>query len=298
MKSGKQPDIVIQKVDLSALNRYNTCNYPVDSIETEHAPRYTYEQELQKTGLEHYVHHLNELDVENGWKELKLSERTLAILKKFNDIGWRCGRLAIPSDSETDNFDELWSCVDELSESNLFDGTRWFFRFSRNSPKDGMPSFPVVSEYDVLEKVVTSARASFALEHGNDTLYFRKFRDTIEVCNEFRVFIHKQKITAISTYVSEFTDFTMLPDDQLCQIADKMHEYWQNLEFLDVLPDSYTMDLHVPDDVLTHDSIYLIEFNSFGYHMAAGSCLFDWIDDYDSIYSDGEKIVFRLANMC
>lgn len=289
------PTILVQKVDIFYLGRYNTNNYPVDAILNQDTLKYqtqVYEEEIQRTNLKRYVHHLNNLDPANQWTEVKLSDKTLNILKKFNGAGWRSGHLVLPQD--TDSFDELWSCVEELKQTGLFDGRRWFFRFSRNSPKDGIPSFPVLSEYDVLEKIATSARASFALEYGDDTLYLKPYREDIDICDEFRVFIHSRKMTAISTYTCEFTEYTMMSEQVLTHVARRIYEFWRSLDFLNVLPESYTMDVSLPSP---DEDIYLIEFNTFGYWLPASSCLFDWLNDYDTLYSDGSQIVFRLANL-
>jgi len=154
------------------------------------------------------------------------------------------------------------------------------------SPKDECPSYPVLSEYDVLEKIVTSSRAFSALEHGDDTLYFKKFDDEMDPSKEFRVFIHNGNMTAISTYSTEVIGLT---DKQAEETAGIIYNYWKELTFHDKLPASYTMDVYMSNEP------HLIEFNSFGYWLAAGSCLFDWLDDYDILYSAGKRIVFRLA---
>ncbi len=272
--------IRIERVRLYDLQRYNTCNYPKDAV-TPAIQSLSYTDELRKTYLHNYVSEFNALYLDNPWLSLSLSPRTLAIIKKYNAKCWKSGMLL--------DSDELWSCVPELAGSGMFIGTRWFFRFSKSSPKDGVPSFPVLSEYDVLKKIATSGRASLALEEG-DTLYFRRFDDEMDIQNEFRVFVHCGAITAISTYVS-FTDFSMLDDRELQDIARKICDFHGSLSFN--LPASYTMDVHVSDA----GRIQLIEFNSFGYWLAAGSCLFDWLDDYDILYGDGSAVVFRLAEL-
>jgi hypothetical protein len=272
-------NIHIERVDTASLARCNTNNYPVNAGPNPPASATSFAEELSKTSMEKWV--------DSSWTPLQLSARTLNILKRFNEASWKCGRLS----TTKDNFDELWSCVPELSASGLFDkGHRWFFRFAHNSPRDGAPPYPVLSEYDVLEKIATSGRATHALRAGNNTLYFKSFRDDIDVDNELRVFIHERRITAISTYVSDPTKFTLMSEGELECVAQNVHNFWRNLTVRDRLPNSYTMDVHI-----SGDRVELIEFNSFGYWLAAGSCLFDWIDDYAVLYGDGENVVFRVC---
>lgn len=202
---------------------------------------------------------------------------------------WKTGRL------NTDTKDELWLHIPELKASGLFDhGARWFFRFSKNSPKDGCPSFPVLSEFDVLEKISTSGRALFALENGEDTLYFRKFDDSIHIQNEFRVFVYSGNITAISTYTTDFTNFTLMADSVLRRVATHICEFHRDIVArFSMTTASYTMDVHVSDAL----AVSLIEFNSFGYASPAGACCFDWVDDFAVLYGDGSCIEFRLAEL-
>jgi hypothetical protein len=289
------PNIIIQKINTFSLPRFNTCNYSKDEVKdevnsmSEEEFKIFYEKTLRKTGLDQYVRYLKD----EQWIEVHLSPITISILKKYNNSSWKCNRLVIPELSEEDNFNELWSCVGELKKTGLFNGTRWFFRFARNSPKDGLPSFPVLSEYDVLKKIVTSSRAKNALQQNNYTLYFKKFDDLMSIEHEFRVFIYNKRITAISSYSVDFTIYNLLNENELKILVGKIFLFWKSLTFLDILPLSYTMDIYIDQN---NDCIRLIEFNSFGYYMAAGSCLFDWIDDYSILYSNGDQIVLRLAN--
>ncbi|DBA71757.1 TPA: hypothetical protein ACH3X2_011028 [Trebouxia sp. C0005] len=48
------------------------------------------------------------------------------------------------------------------------------------------------------------------------------------------------------------------------------------------LPASFTLDVfcHADQDF----AVKLIELNSFGAQLAAGSCLFDWVKDYEMLY--------------
>ena len=110
--------------------------------------------------------------------------------------------------------------------------------------------------------------------------------------DEFRVFIYNNNITAISTYCSEFTNYTLLSDEELTNISNMIYDFHKSLK-IQFETKSYTMDIFLN----SNQQIELIEFNSFGFWLSAGSCLFDWIDDYNILYGTGDTIVFRLAEL-
>ncbi len=293
------PKFVVKRIDRFELGVHNTNNYPIDSISRPDIPKYSlndYNTELQKTHLNHFVQYMNKLSPDNAWQKIHLSDNLFNLLKRYNETSHSFGMLKF---SEENPQNELWNGCDELANSKLFDsGQRWFFRFASNSPKDGTPNFPVLSEYDVIEKIVTSSRASYALENGDNVLYFKKFRDDYNIANEMRVFVYNGNITAISSYTDDYTDFAALSNSKLKKIMYKIHRFWAGLEFHDKLPDSYVMDIFIPDNILYqhYNTIELLEFNSFGYWLASGACLFDWINDFDILYGDGNSIEYRLMN--
>lgn len=135
----------IQRMCISQLYRYNTNNYPRDAVGKDTYPD-DYKIEANKTRLCEYVSFLD------GYTALKLSKKTFGILIKYNNIGWKTGRVSVPRDSRQEHAEDLWACEKELYRSGLFDGTKWFFRFSTNSPKDGIPSYPITTPRHVLEK--------------------------------------------------------------------------------------------------------------------------------------------------
>jgi hypothetical protein len=271
--------VKIERVNVSGLKSYNTCNLPKDA-KSDGPHHLDYETEVRRTELRNYIHLTNYI-------ELKISANMLAILKEYNNNSWKTGRL-------WGELNELWEQEAELDASGLFDGRRWFFRFSSNSPKDGTPDYPVVSAKDVLEKIATSARASFSLERGERSLFFAPFHDDWDTEDEFRVFIHNNKVTAISTYKSAYTNYSEWNDIDLKELAKKIIDFQQSTDFelADSFPASYIMDVR-----FSGTAIELIEFNSFGYWLAGGSALFEWINDYDILYGDGSAPIFRLANM-
>jgi len=45
-----------------------------------------------------------------------------------------------------------------------------------------------------------------------------------------------------------------------------------------------------------YNNVKIIELNSFGLQMAAGSCLFNWITDYDQLYGKNQNIEIRIVS--
>ena len=111
-------------------------------------------------------------------------------------------------------------------------------------------------------------------------------RDYIDITTgyEFRIFIHNNKITAISANddkIIELDDelfFTKKCIVERCQtlvdrcLADNI------LPFVDCLMDVFLSTINGVDYDL------LIEFNSFGAWSFGGSGLFDWIEDYAQLH--------------
>lgn len=62
------------------------------------------------------------------------------------------------------------------------------------------------------------------------------------------------------------------------------------------LPDAFTLD------VFCHASqgfaVEFFELNSFGAQLAAESCLFDWVKDYELLYGCSDTLEIRVISDC
>lgn len=77
------------------------------------------------------------------------------------------------------------------------------------------------------------------------------------------------------------------------ELIQKIVGYFeQNIKDKLVFMESYTMDLSL---VGHDDTPYFIEPNTFGKEYAAGSSLFHWIYDHDTLH-DSSEIEFRYVN--
>lgn len=128
-------------------------------------------------------------------------------------------------------------------------------------------------------------------------LYLTKFQYNLNRIREFRVFIHKNKITAISQQsIYDVNDILEpLNDKEKNDLINKWINIITTYFESDIKQkithiDSYVMDFAILDN----DSPFFIELNSFGKEFASGSALFGWIDDYNILYGlCGDVIEFR-----
>lgn len=118
----------------------------------------------------------------------------------------------------------------------------------------------------------------------------------INKSKEFRVFVYKNKITAISQqYMYQSNEILkMKTKDEKNDIINK----WINIiciffnkfiknKFVSI--ENYIYDFCILDN----DLPYFIEINPFGREYSSGSALFHWINDNDKIYNTENKLYFR-----
>ncbi|MCJ7637440.1 MAG: cell division cycle 123 family protein, partial [Nitrososphaeraceae archaeon] len=143
------------------------------------------------------------------------------------------------------------------------------------------------------------------------TIYFMKWQ-TFNPDKEFRVFVYKNEITAISAQhlysINEWLN--TLDDGQISNIINKILSFFKT-DIRDKLLylENYTFDFAFTESSSVHsshsmtppeqdepnDTPYFLEPNGFGRHYAAGSALYHWIYDHDTLH-DSEIIEFRYVN--
>ena len=183
----------------------------------------------------------------------------------------------------------------------------WFVRTTACSPKDAQDdngAGPHRTLKDVLLALFASERVHISMgDYSKDvTVYLFPFDQDVTVERELRVFVYKNKVTAISQYdvFNSSGTFTPMTDQQLAEVARQVDTFHEN----EVVPrwngsENYILDLeYVVDSLLATETantaiIRMIELNSFGAEMAASSSLFHWIRDYDELYSS-ERLCIRV----
>lgn len=118
-------------------------------------------------------------------------------------------------------------------------------------------------------------------------LLFQNWTDKISPSCEFRVFVYRNKVTAISQQSwSRQLEFATPVPVMAAAIVDL---YTKSLTSR--LPyHSAVLDVYFDAD---KGKATLIECNPWGAWNSSGSSLFRWIEDFDILYSSGEQIVVR-----
>ena len=179
---------------------------------------------------------------------------------------------------------------------------KWFLRLDECSPKDSGEPVTIgpytLSPADVrrmLTAIITSKRCHVSM----NTCRHKKSRTTSLVLlpwstsfgfNEWRVFVHKHSITAMSQY-HWHTEIPRLQDDEVVRqeasaIVKAHRERYK--EALSAIHSSYILDLAVVDG-----EAEFVEINPFGAEYCSGSALFQWTRDRRALYRTADSTEAR-----
>ncbi|KAJ3215706.1 hypothetical protein HDU67_010417 [Dinochytrium kinnereticum] len=196
-----------------------------------------------------------------------------------------------------------------LITSHCIDGQApplYFVRTDGVSLKDGLRGpGPFQNAQEIVDAMTTSRRCGVDLEkylprsrtkdgRANTVqlpnLYFYPWIPELDTSDEWRVFVFRRKVTAVSQY-SWAKPCSYKDKDLLRQLAVDLSSFHESLvkeaEFKGVkLPESYVMDTTAFLCAEQTWSISLIELNSFGCQCAAGSGLFHWVRDFEILYGN------------
>ena len=279
--------IIIQKVDSKRLDRKSVNNNNLEKEPDDlDAKNKDYQTELSKTHLFNYI---DLFDYQICFTyEFTLQESNY--LKQSCQIGILTGKWP-------KLYDEELTQIMERLQKHWLDG-RYFIRFDSASPKDGEGNFPITNPKDLIMLLITSQRSLASLSSGYRKLYFMEFNPEFDSKKEVRVFVKDNKVTCISQYHwDEPCYFSKLNDDQLMILAKNIiNEVELNLIPLitnKININNFTVDYLVKEDL----TLKIIELNSFGYWLAAGSCLFNWIIDRNILYDkmNEQNVYFRIS---
>ncbi|KAH0564993.1 hypothetical protein GP486_001608 [Trichoglossum hirsutum] len=199
-----------------------------------------------------------------------------------------------------------------LDEAGLQPDDQIFIRLGTTSAKDSFavdlpttkPS-PLKPDAEVvLRRILTSRRCVCRLlaltdgiwhEDPGEALIVQRWSPDIELRREFRVFVYKGRITAISQDIwwkklgwrKNYSD----------GFVNAISDLWDNVK--DLVPfDSCTMDVLVSydEDEIRGWKARLIEFNGFGAHLNTGSDLFHWVNDADILQGKRAEITVRFVD--
>jgi hypothetical protein len=156
------------------------------------------------------------------------------------------------------------------------------------SPKDSPFGNDSLLPFQLIDALTTSKWCWKALLKHDNKVFFSKFDHNWDLGRELRVFVCNRKVTTISQY--DFRNngyFSTQTNQRLEQIGKDVTRFVEKLPIFHLR--NFTADVYV------NSGIRLIEINSFGYWLAAGSCLFHWIQDYDQLYGKTAEVEFRIT---
>lgn len=278
--------IIVQKHKLSELDvdKINNNNLKKDMDDLD-ARTMDYETELKKTHLSSYANLIN-YPIKFSYE---FTKPEIAILKQA------CQVSIITSQWPKILDEELNAIYLRLKESWI-EG-RYFIRLDSCSVKDSNVECPIINPKDLIMSLITSKRVLTAFKVGYNKIYFIDYNSEFDSAKEVRVFVRNRKVTCITQYqwnnIGYFNNFT---NDQLICLAKKIIDDVENNLVLLVCDkintNDFTIDYLVKEDM----NIKIIELNSFGYWLAAGSCLFSWIVDRDILYDKNNEnnVYFRI----
>ena len=208
---------------------------------------------------------------------MTLDEQDLYWMKKAYVLGMQTRRTSHIFDDELENTYQ--------KHKHLMPPGQWFVRTDLVSLKEGVHG---IGPYDDFKKVLESmistsaGHGCFRSTHTSCNIYFMKWID-IDADLEFRVFVYNNRVTALSSQHLYSINDTLkgMTDDGIKSIVKQVLRYFDEvvkhrMEYMG----SYTMDLAFTKE----KQPYFIEPNSFGKYYAAGSGLYHWIYDHDTLH--------------
>lgn len=271
--------IVPDKNKFNSNNHWENDEKPID-----------YDAVLEKSNLKYWVDNFRD-----NYFVININPKELRWLKDAATIGNMTGNFPQYYNDELDSLLEKYSYLDEMINNK-----KYFVRTDTVSLKNGMHG---AGPYDNLKKIIQSLVTSMT-KHSpitekttNIKLYLFPWI-TIENFKEFRVFVHKNKITAISQQNCYSKNYVLdkLSNKDKEKVIVKwvmlITNYFENIIKKRITHiENYTIDFAL----LENDEPYFIEINSFGKEYAAGSSLFHWLLNEDKLYDikNERKIYFR-----
>jgi hypothetical protein len=293
------PTIVISTVNLSDVrsskNYCNVTNPAIDKSSDEFNVRanvYNYTNYMDKLPQKHFIYELTNEELDVIKDALEISMRTLKV-----------------SNLHKDDLKEIAHRLNKWMQ-NTFPPTtisiqKLFCRLNECSFKDSPYGIgPLFDGFDVIKRLSTSEKCCFPIAKlRSKMLIFKKWNDNIDIAGEFRCFFYNGRLTAISQY-NPYDDYGWR------HRSDKLHilvnEVIRLYEQMGRPFANCTMDVHISGcnchcgaccdgEFCANNFVSVIEFNSFGWDMCAGSACFHWVRDHVILCSDGSTVNVRVV---
>lgn len=196
----------------------------------------------------------------------------------------------------TRNFSSLYlEDLEDLCKEFVNFDKDYFIRTDHVSLKDGIHKIgPYSNLKSVIESICTCTTNHYPI-HKDDTIlniYLIEWKN-FNKDNEFRVFVYKNHITAISLQFlyTKNKSFTNKSNEEIITLVKDINDFFNN----NIKEKLYSMVNYTFDLVLLpNNEFYFIEPNPFGKDYSAGSALFHWINDSDILLNEKcNEIEFR-----
>lgn len=275
---------IIQQIDLADVltlgkERFNTNNHWIGDLPPE-----DYSLKNNQTDTKNWIDYFKKIYIVINFdiSDLNVFKSALTISRMRNKI----------SKIHEDEIDGIVRKYIDY-EKYMLDGC--FIRSENVSLKYGKHSVgPYFKLYNVIESILTAPSDHTPVHELPIKLYLIPWIDIIKF-QEFRVFVHNKKITAISQqHLYESNQIlNKLSKDDANLLINKWIDIINNYFFAKVQT-SIDIDSYVYDfAILKDDQPYFIEINPFGKEYSSGSSLFHWIIDEDILYGKKEELHFR-----
>lgn len=279
--------IIIQKInkfDKLDYMHINKGNFEKEQDDID-AQSKDYETEIRKTHLSNYAE-LIKYPIKFSYE---FTQTEINYLKQACHISIITGQWTKIYEEELDE-------VLVRLKNNWSEG-QYFIRFDSASPKDGTVEFPITNPESLIMALITSKRALRSMNFGYNKLYFMDYDPEFDSDKEIRVFVQNKKVTCISQYnCYKAGYFSKFSDGNLQIIAKKIVNEIEN-NLIPLISDKIKTNDFSADYLILEDlSFKIIELNSCGYWLSAGSCLFSWIDDREIMYDkqNNRNVYFRI----
>jgi len=282
--------IIIKSISIDDVLKYDKVKFNTNNHWNNNIRPEDYDDVISQTHTNKWINQFKD------YKKIIIdTKQDLYWMKKAYEIGSKTKRFPHMFDEELEDMIKKYKHLDKI-----FDGTEYFIRTENVSLKEGKHGIGPYKDFkSIIESIVTCRLGHSPLKEETTSipLYLIKFQNNLNPLREFRVFVHKNKITAISQ--QSLYDINNILESLQEKEKNDLINKWINIiksyhetEIIKKIThiDSYVMDFAILDD----GSPYFIELNSFGKEYASGSALFSWIDDYNILYGlCGDIIEFR-----
>jgi hypothetical protein len=279
---------IIECIKLEDVKEFDKIKYNTNNHWTNDQKPNDYEHVLSLGNTKNWIDKFH-----TDYKVIDIDPTELKWMKKAAVIGAMTARFS------NMYIDELNDMLVKYTHTNdLFKNEGYFVRCESVSLKYGCHRVgPYHDLKSICESLVSSTCGHSPVNDKTESvrLYLLKWL-TFDKNKEFRVFVHKNKITAISqqNLYKENEFLKNIPLDERNSVITKwitiINNYFTNIIRTKIdFVDSYVMDICI----LETDEPYFIEINCFGKEYAAGSSLFHWLMDEEILYGKKDKIYFR-----